>query len=280
MTTKQLVMISVVVAYVSTSAASLQTTTKDCSDHTLATQGLSLYYMTCGHGPPLLLLHRFFGNGTFSWGRSIPTLAAKYRLIVPDLRGHGRSTNPSGEFTHRQSATDMFALLDSLGLQQVKAMGMSSGALTLLHMATRQPSRIDAMVLIGATTYWPEQARKIFHASPVESLTAQEYEEQRGRHERGDEQYRELQKQFHAFKDSYDDMTFTSPDLSKITAHTLIIHGDRDEFFPIEIPMEMYTSIPKSYLWIVPNGGHLAIADHVDGFTVQATQFLSGDWNR
>jgi predicted alpha/beta-fold hydrolase len=158
-TTKQLVMLGVIVAYVSTPAAARQTTS-DCSDHTLATQGISLYYKTCGQGPPLLLLHRFFGTGTLSWGRFIPTLAAQYRLIVPDLRGHGRSTNPSGEFTHRQSATDMFALLDSLGLQQVKAMGISSGGMTLLHITTQQPSRIDAMVLVGATTYFPEQARK------------------------------------------------------------------------------------------------------------------------
>ena len=89
-----------------------------------------------------------------------------------------------------------------------------------------------------------------------------------------------LRKQFNAFKDSYDDMNFTSPYLSTITARTLIIHGDRDEFFPIEIPMEMYMSIPKSYLWIVPNGGHLPIDDHADEFTIQATQFLSGGWNR
>jgi pimeloyl-ACP methyl ester carboxylesterase len=277
--TKQLLMIAVLVAYVSAPAASLQTTS-DCSGHTLATQGISLYYKTCGQGPPLLLLHRFFGTGTFSWGRFIPTLAAKYRLIVPDLRGHGRSTNPSGEFTHRQSASDMFALLDSLGLQQVKAMGISSGGMTLLHMATQQPSRIEAMVLIGATTYFPEQARKINRASTVESLTPQEYQEQRELHVRGDEQIRSLQKQFNAFKDSYNDMNFTSPYLSTITARTLIIHGDRDRLFPIEIPVEMYMSIPKAYLWIVPNGGHLPIDDHADEFAVQATQFLSGGWNR
>jgi pimeloyl-ACP methyl ester carboxylesterase len=278
-TTKQLVMLGVIVAYVSTPAAARQTN-RDCSDHTLATQGISLYYKTCGQGPPLLLLHRFFATGTLSWGRFIPTLAAHYRLIVPDLRGHGRSTNPSGEFTHRQSASDMFALLDSLGLQQVKAMGVSSGGMTLLHMATQQPSRIDAMALIGATTYFPEQSRKIFRASTVESLTPREYEEQRELHVRGDEQIRSLRTQFNGFKDSYADMNFTSPYLSTITARTLIIHGDHDELFPLEIPMTMYLSIQKSYLWIVPNGGHLPLEDHTDEFTVQATQFLAGRWNQ
>jgi pimeloyl-ACP methyl ester carboxylesterase len=273
-TTKQLVMIAVIVVYVSTPAASLQTR-GDCSDHTLATQGISLYYKTCGQGPPLLLLHRFFGTGTLSWGQFIPTLVAHYRLIVPDLRGHGRSTNPSGEFTHRQSASDMFALLESLGLQQVKAMGISSGGMTLLHMATQQPSRIEAMVLIGATTYFP-----VPRVSTVVSFTPQEYQEQKELHVRGDEQIRSLQKQFNAFKDSYDDMNFTPPYLSTITARTLIIHGDRDRFFPVEIPMEMYKSIPNAYLWIVPNGSHVPIDEHADEFTEQVTEFLSGGWNR
>ena len=44
--------------------------------------------------------------------------------------------------------------------------------------------------------------------------------------------------------------------------------------------MAMYTSIQKSYLWIVPNGGHLPLEDHADEFTAQATQFLAGRWNQ
>ena len=151
--------------------------------------------------------------------------------------------------------------------------------MTLLHMATQQPSRIDAMVLIGATTSFTEQARKIMRAATAESSTPEESQGQRERHVRGDEQFRALRKQFNGFKDSYDDLNFTSLYLSIITARTLIIHGDRDEFFPIEIPMEMYKAIPKSYLWIVPNGGHFPFED-TDEFTVQATQFLSGRWNQ
>ena len=75
-------------------------------------------------------------------------------------------------------------------------------------------------------------------------------------------------------------MNFTSPYLSTITARTLIIHGDHDEFFPIEIPMAMYLSIQKLYLWIVPNGSHLPLEDHEDEFMVQTTQFLAGRWNQ
>ena len=66
-------------------------------------------------------------------------MARGYRLIIPDLRGHGRSTNPSGLFTHRQCAEDLFALLDQLEILRFKAVGISAGGNTLLHMATARP---------------------------------------------------------------------------------------------------------------------------------------------
>jgi pimeloyl-ACP methyl ester carboxylesterase len=76
-------------------------------------------------------------------------------------------------------------------------------------------------------------------------------------------------------------MNFTKPYLSTITAKTLIVHGDRDAFFPVSVPIEMYTSIPKAYLWIVPNGEHMPILDeHTEQFTKTALEFLRGDWEK
>ena len=92
---------------------------------------------------------------------------------------------------------------------------------------------------------------------------------------------RALINQFHGFKDSYDDMNFTSPYLSTIQARTFVVHGDRDQFFPVSIPVEMYRSIPKSFLWIVPNGGHVPIyGDNEEIFTKKAMEFLNGDWEK
>jgi pimeloyl-ACP methyl ester carboxylesterase len=51
-------------------------------------------------------------------------------------------------------------------------------------------------------------------------------------------------------------MNFKRADLAKIKAETLIVHGDRDDFFPVSIPAEMYGAIPKAQLWIVPGGDH------------------------
>ena len=60
----------------------------------------------------------------------------------------------------------------------------------------------------------------------------------------------------HEMKDSYDDMNFTPPSLSRIKASTLIIYGDRDPLYPVEMAMEIYRAIPRPALSILPNAGH------------------------
>ena len=239
--------------------------------------GIRMYYEIHGEGEPLLLLHGFFGSGRF-WNPLIPSLSKKYRLIVPDLRNHGRSTNPAGTFTHRDSASDVYALLDALEVDRFRAMGFSTGGMTLLHMATSQPDRVQAMVLIGATTYIPVAARhhgemtfEVFSATP-------QLAELKAQHEGGDTQVRQLIRLWHSFEDSFDDVNFTPPFLSTIKANSLIVHGDRDMYFPVEIAVEMYRSIPSSYLWIVPNGQHVPAFDKPDGFTGPLLDFFGGEW--
>jgi pimeloyl-ACP methyl ester carboxylesterase len=215
--------------------------------------GVEIYYEIRGTGEPLVLLHGGGGAGV-NWSLLFKEPPAGFQLIVPDLRGHGRSTNPSGEFTFRQSALDLFALLDHLNIAQFKAIGVSLGAKTLLHVATQQPARVEAMVLVSATPYVPEQARAIMRQVTPDNRTDAEWQQMRQWHKHGDEQIRALWRMSNAFKDSYDDMNFTPPYLSTITARTLIVHGDRDPLYPVQMAIELYTSIPRSYLWVVPNG--------------------------
>ena len=218
--------------------------------------GASIHYEIQGSGSPLLLLHGFGSCGK-AWAPYLDELKTHYRVIVVDLRGHGASTNPAGAFTHRQSAQDMFALLDSLGIQRFRAIGLSSGAMTLLHMATQQPSRVEAMILVSGTSYFPPEARRILRRfASQDSIPPQVKQKYAECATRGDSQVRDLLAQFSGFKDSYDDMNFTPPLLGTIQARTLIVHGDRDPFFPVAMPVEMYRSIPGAALWIVPNTGH------------------------
>lgn len=241
---------------------------------TAPVNGIEMRYEIRGTGEDLVLLHGFSGCSK-TWEPFVETLAREYRLIIPDLRGHGGSTGSDGVFTHRQSAADVLALLDRLGVTRFRAMGISTGGMTLLHAATKQPDRIEAMVLIGATTHFPEQARKIMRGAAVETLPPPVLEDFRRCAMRGEAQVRELVAQFHGFKDSYDDMTFTPPHLATIKARTLIVHGDRDEFFPVSIPVAMYQAIPGAALWIVPQGDHVPIfGDRVPAFLEAVRAFL------
>jgi pimeloyl-ACP methyl ester carboxylesterase len=218
--------------------------------------GIELYYEVEGDGEPLLLLHGMTGcHEDWQYAGRQDFLRA-YRLIAPDARGHGRSTNPEKNITHRQCAHDTLALLDHLGIQRCRAIGVSMGGNILLHMATLQPERIGAMVVVSATMHFPKQARALMRAFPVENQPASEWETMRRRHKHGDAQIVALWQQCRALKDSHDDMNFTSADLAQISASTLIVYGDRDPLYPVEMAVEMYRAIPKAALWVVPGGGH------------------------
>ena len=218
--------------------------------------GCQLYVEARGEGEPLLLLHGGTGIGA-DWQHVFTSGdPAGFRVIVPDLRGHGRSTNPSPTFTFRQVALDMFALLDALGVPTVNAIGMSAGAKTLLHMATLQPDRVSAMVLVSATPRFPDQARAAMAQMSVDGFSDADWDFHRQRHVHGDDQIRSLFAQMRALKDDRHDMAFTAATLAPITARTLIVHGDRDPLYPVELAVELYRAIRGSSLWVVPNGGH------------------------
>lgn len=222
-------------------------------ERTVAINGLDLFVRDTGTGEALLLLHGFTGCGD-DWHHVFAEPPAAYRVIAPDLRGHGRSTNPGGWFTFREVAHDIFALLDELGIDQVKAIGVSAGANTLLHMATQQPGRVAAMIHVSGTPRFPEPVRDMMRAMPADGV---------GRFA-------------HQLAADRDDMNFTAASLSAITARTLVVHGDRDPLYPVELAVELYRGIPGSSLWVIPHGGHGPIFGHeAPPFVATALAFLT-----
>ena len=220
---------------------------------------MSLFFRDTGDGEPLLLLHGFTGSGD-DWKHVFPEPPAGFRVVAPDLPGHGQSLNPRNDFRFADVARDVFSMLDDLNIDRVKAIGMSAGANTLLHMATQQPSRIISMIHVSGTPRFPDQARAIMRAMKEE----------------GDDRMRALARYAHAFADDRDDMNFTPARLSTITAHTLIVHGDRDPLYPVEQAVELLRGIPNSSLWVVPNGGHGPIfGDLAPAFAAASRAFLA-----
>ncbi|WP_225413203.1 alpha/beta fold hydrolase [Stigmatella hybrida] len=243
---------------------------------TATINGLRMHYMLLGEGPPLVLLHGFTGAGA-DWAHvfDLDALGRQYRLVIPDLRGHGHSDNPSEDFTTRQCAADVLALLESLGLDQVRAIGMSLGANTLLHVATRAPDRVRRMVLVSGTPYYPAQARRIMSAFTEASRSESEWADMRSKHVHGDAQIRALWRHGRGFADSFEDMNFTPPLLGTVRAPALLVQGDQDPLYPIELTVELYRALPASRLWVIPGGGHCPIfGEHREAFVRTALAFL------
>jgi pimeloyl-ACP methyl ester carboxylesterase len=69
-------------------------------------------------------------------------------------------------------------------------------------------------------------------------------------------------------------MNFTPPYLGTIAARTLVVHGDRDPLFPVELAVEMYSAIPRSYLWVIPNRGHSFPREDAEMFLATVIPFL------
>ena len=225
------------------------------STQVVPVNGIDLWVERRGAGAPLLLLHGGGGIGQH-WRLIFDAVPPGFELIIPDLRGHGRSTNPSGRIIFRQLALDVLALLDRLQVDRCSAIGMSLGAKTLLHVATMQPSRVDAMVLVSAAPHFPEPTRALMRAAASAPHAPADWARMREWHVHGDAQIAALWEMPGLFADDREEMSFTAARLAGIQARTLVVHGDRDVLYPVSLAMELHAGIPGSHLWVIPNGGH------------------------
>jgi non-heme chloroperoxidase len=111
--------------------------------------GVRLFYRDLGVGRPIVLLHGWTMTHVV-WDRQVQDLAGEYRLILPDLRGHGDSDKPLGDYGPDRHAADVSALLERLDLRDVTLIGWSFGGLTAMRTAARHGDRLAQLVLINA----------------------------------------------------------------------------------------------------------------------------------
>lgn len=110
-----------------------------------------VFWIDTGTGQPLVLLHGGFLDHTM-WDAQIPVLAARYRVLAPDARGHGRSANATEAFRHTD---DLAALLRHLGTGPAILVGVSMGASIAVDTALEHPELVRAVVVSGAGTSEP-----------------------------------------------------------------------------------------------------------------------------
>src|SRR5512139_2792382 len=109
-----------------------------------------LYFTERGSGPPLLLVHGLMVTGEM-FEPVIEHFATRHRVIVPDLRGHGRSRGLPRPYTAAQLAADLSHLLDHLGIDSTAVLGYSQGGAIAQQLALDHPRQCDRLVL--ACTY-------------------------------------------------------------------------------------------------------------------------------
>jgi len=221
---------------------------------------LTVYYAEQGRadGPPLVLLHGFTGTGN-AWAAQLSAFGASYRLIIPDLRGHGRTNNPGGlaAMNHRQFARDTIALCRALGIEHAAFCGHSTGAMQLLTLALEAPGLAQALVLAGGTYFYGEELRDWWRGQVPETLVS-DIAAMQARHTAfGPDHWRMVAEAFIAVGTHAHTEDFPEPAaLHAIATPTLIIHGDRDWFFSVEVPAELYRMLPDARLCILPETGH------------------------
>ena len=116
--------------------------------HVIRVDGVSIHYEVHGRGEPLLLLHA--GSLTAEmWQPYLAVFAEHYRVIAPDMRGHGRSDNPTGAMTYRQLADETVAFVRALDLHRPLIAGFSDGGQVALEIGMRHPDLPRAIVMGG-----------------------------------------------------------------------------------------------------------------------------------
>lgn len=241
--------------------------------------GMRMYYAEHGRaeGPPLVLLHSFMATGD-QWRRHLDAFGVRYRLIVPDLRGHGRSDNPAGlpAMNHRQFARDVVGLCRALGVDRAAFVGVSTGAMLLLSLALDAPDLPRAFVLAGGTFRYDDDLRRWWRTATPESVT-RSIERARAMHTAlGPDHWRLVAEAWIALGEHAHEEDFPAPDeIGAIRVPTLIVHGDRDHFFPVAIPVALYGLLPDAELCILPNTGHFPQADRPEWFAEIVLDFLA-----
>jgi pimeloyl-ACP methyl ester carboxylesterase len=244
--------------------------------------GIKIYYESVGNGKSLIFLHGAMGTSQV-WKPYIPILSNDFNIILPDLRGHGKTENLSKKIDLYLMADDIAALIDALKLDKPFLCGWSTGGDIGLDIAMRYPDCVSRLIVGGVTLRVTEAAIATLKAMGLEGPGQINFEQA----EKAIPQLTEVWKKDHSqspshWKELLTQVSFeminpTLPakdDLKQINVPTLIIWGDRDQFLPVEDAVELYRLIPNAQLAVVPNADHFITRTNVMLFAELVKGFI------
>lgn len=227
-------------------------------------RGVNMYTEQYGTGNPLLMLH---GNGgsISSMAKIIPYFSTQYKVIAIDSRAQGKSTDEGDSLSFEMMADDIAAIMKEMHIDSAYIIGWSDGGIVGLVLAMRHPKTVIKLAATGANL-WPDST------AILPSLW------------RGE---KKIYDSLHltTFKTSIEKnrwklfmLDFLQPniklnELKNITCPALIISGDHD-LIKLEHTIQIYRSLPLSYLWVLPNSGHGTLIQHTDEFNKKVNEFF------
>ena len=220
---------------------------------------IKIHYILAGEGPPLTLLHGAALTLETNWSNQIPVFARTHRIIAVDLRGHGRTNNPSEVLNQTAFSNDVIKFLEKLNVKTTHLIGFSMGGMTALRIALDAPQLVESLILCSSGYYVSEKTRVLFAQNvgytSLENVNSEWADFYRTIHrEGGPEYWKQLLKKLIKYPKHHE---IRLQQLSKIHAPTLILVGDRDPYGFTKQAMEMHDALANSELAVLPNTGHM-----------------------
>ena len=233
-------------------------------------RGIKIYCEVYGSGKPLLMIH---GNGgsIAAFSKTIPYFAKKYKVIVTDSRAHGKTIDANDSLSFEMMADDEAALLDAMHIESAYVIGWSDGGIISLVMAMRHPGKVIKLASTGANL-WPDSTALI---PALWNDMKQTYDSQHTK-------ILTTAKEINDWKVFM--LDFLQPNiplsaLKDIHCPSLIINGDHD-LITLEHAVQIFQSISKAYLWILPNSGHSTLEEYEDEFNKKVDDFFKQPFHK
>lgn len=229
--------------------------------------GLNMFYMEKGKGHPLIFLHGGISTAEANWPKQMEFFSTHFRVIVVDSRGHGRTNNPTEEFSYKLMADDIAALIQALNLKNPFVCGWSDGGQIVLEIGINYPDLTKALVAGGVLSEITDHYSSAMKLWGIEGPGKVDYEKLREvipqfvdalpeMHSPvyGPEYWKKL---LHDISKMWlDSSHFPQKRIEQINTPILVIAGDRDAASSIDECVKMYKLIPNAELAIIPNANH------------------------
>lgn len=224
---------------------------------TVTIDGLRMYYEMSGSGRPLVLIAGL-GIDLSECGALVDAFASRYRVLVFDNRGAGRTDKPNEPYTLPQMAEDTAGLMRALGIERAHVVGMSMGGRIALELALADPGLVRSLTLVSTSAR--VQRRWPIGLLGLVSLVFRGH-------------YPQPRYAFRRQRDASDQYDRTA-ELSELRVPTLVVHGRRDRIVPYRLAEDMAASIPGARLELV-QGGHLYPLSKSASFVEQVASFTA-----